>query len=392
MKSIYKTKKIKLLRIIPTLDPSFGGPSFATIESSIILSQKGVKVDIITCDSTNKSFKKLKDIRIINFGPNYLGNYRLNFKIYNWLKKNRDKYDIFIVHGVWTYLSLIARLLIKNKYFIFTHGQLDPFFSKNFLKVVKKKLYWFFFEKSNLLQSKKVLVTSKKEIEFLKNTFVNTDGIKFKKIQYGIVKENFNKKKILSKFYKKFKYLKNKNFYLFLGRYHEKKGCDILIESINNLKNEFNDVILMCGPLENSNYLKNLYNLIKKYNLEKKVILSDAIYGDLKWGAIVESKAMLLASHGENFGVALVESLSLGKPVITTNKVGISDDIIKYKAGIISNDDVSNFTKNFKKFINYSKRKKQYMSKNAIKCFNSNFNLKSNHNSLFNLLNNELNK
>ena len=391
MKSIYKKKKIKLLRIIPSLDPNFGGPSFATIESSIILSQKGIKVDIITCDSTNKSFKRLKDIRIINFGPNYLGNYRLNFKIYNWLKKNRDKYDIFIVHGVWTYLSLIARLLIKNKYFIFTHGQLDPFFSKNFLKKIKKKLYWFFFEKSNLLQSKNVLVTSKKEIEFSKNTFVNTGGIKFKKIQYGIIKENFNKKKISSKFYKKFKYLKNKNFYLFLGRYHEKKGCDILIESINNLKNEFNDVILMCGPLENSNYLKNLYSLIKKYNLEKKVILSDAIYGDLKWGAIAESKAMLLASHGENFGVALVESLSLGKPVITTNKVGISDDIIKYKAGIISNDDVSNFTKNFKKFINYSKRKKQYMSKNAIKCFNSNFNLKSNHNSLFNLLNNKLN-
>ena len=149
MKSIYKTKKIKLLRIIPTLDPSFGGPSFATIESSIILSQKGVKVDIITCDSRNKSFKRLKDIKIINFGPNYLGNYRLNFRIYNWLKKNRDKYDIFIVHGVWTYLSLIARILIKNKYFIFTHGQLDPFFSENFLKKIKKKLYWFFFEKSN---------------------------------------------------------------------------------------------------------------------------------------------------------------------------------------------------------------------------------------------------
>ena len=390
MKSIYKTKKIKLLRIIPTLDPSFGGPSFATIESSIILSQKGVKVDIITCDSRNKSFKRLKDIKIINFGPNYLGNYRLNFKIYNWLKKNRDKYDIFIVHGLWTYLSLIARILIKNKYFIFTHGQLDPFFSENFLKKIKKKLYWFFFEKSNLLQSKKVLVTSKKGINFLKNTFVNTKGIKFKKIQYGIIKENFNKKKIISKFYKQFRYLKNKNFYLFLGRYHEKKGCDILIECINNLKNEFNDVILMCGPLENSNYLENLYKLIKKYNLEKKVILSDAIYGDLKWGAISQSKAMLLASHGENFGVALVESLSLGKPVITTNKVGISDDIIKYKAGIISNDDVVSFTRNFKKFINYSKKTNKNMSINAIKCFNSNFNLKSNHNSLFNLLNNEL--
>ena len=391
MKSIYKKKQIKLLRIIPTLDKSFGGPSFATIESSIILSQKGISVDIITCDNSNKSFKKLKNIKIINFGPNYFGNYRLNFKIYNWLKKNKDKYDIFIVHGLWTYLSLIARLLIKKKYFIFTHGQLDPFFSKNFFKMIKKKIYWFFLEKSNLLQSKKVLVTSNKEIRFLNNTFVNTDGIKYQKIQYGIIKDNFDKKKISLHFYKKFPLLKGKSFYLFLGRYHEKKGCDILIESINILKNEFKDVILMCGPLKNSNHLNNLYNLIKKYKLEKKVILSDAIYGDLKWGAINESKAMLLASHGENFGVSLVESLSCGKPVITTNKVGISDDIIKYNAGIISNDDIKSFTRNFKKFINFNTKTKKDMSKNSTKCFNSNFNLRSNQNSLFNLLKNELN-
>jgi len=145
MKSIYKKKQIKLLRIIGTLDRSFGGPSFATIESSIALSQKGIKVDIITCDNANKSVKKLKNIKVINFGPNYFGNYRLNFKIYNWLKKNRDKYDIFIVHGIWTYISLMARLLIKKKYFIFTHGQLDPFFSQNFFKKIKKIFYWVFF-------------------------------------------------------------------------------------------------------------------------------------------------------------------------------------------------------------------------------------------------------
>ena len=391
MKSIYKKKQIKLLRIIGTLDRSFGGPSFATIESSIALSQKGIKVDIITCDNANKSVKKLKNIKVINFGPNYFGNYRLNFKIYNWLKKNRDKYDIFIVHGIWTYISLMARLLIKKKYFIFTHGQLDPFFSQNFFKKIKKIFYWFFFEKSNLLHAKKVLVTSKKEIKFLKNTFVNTDGIKFKKIKYGINKENHNKKNISLIFYKKFKLLKGKNFYLYLGRYHEKKGCDVLIESINNLKNEFKDLILMCGPLEPSNHLKKLYNLIKKYKLESKVILSDAIYGDLKWGAIVESKAMLLASHGENFGVSLVEALSYGKPVITTNKVGISDDILSYNAGVISNDDVSSFTRNFKKFINFKKTKQKAMSINATKCFNSNFNLKSNKNSLYSLLKNELN-
>ena len=32
--------------------------------------------------------------------------------------------------------------------------------------------------------------------------------------------------------------VKYNNFYLFLGRFHEKKGCDIVIESVNKLKNK----------------------------------------------------------------------------------------------------------------------------------------------------------
>ena len=58
---------------------------------------------------------------------------------------------------------------------------------------------------------------------------------------------------------------------------------------------------------------------------------------------------MLLSSHGENFGISLVESLSLSKPVITTNKVNISKRIMKYNAGIISKNNVaSSFSKSLK--------------------------------------------
>ena len=65
---------------------------------------------------------------------------------------------------------------------------------------------------------------------------------------------------------------------------------------------------------------------------------------DLKWGSILASKAMVLASHGENFGVSLVESLSLGKPVLTTNKVNIHKEILRDKAGFISKDNVYDVT------------------------------------------------
>ena len=95
---------------------------------------------------------------------------------------------------------------------------------------------------------------------------------------------------------------------------------------------------------------------------------------------------MLLPSHGENFGVSLVESMCCGKPVLTTNKVNISKEILRFKAGYISNNDVISFKRIINNFNSLSKSKISKMSKNANLCFKENFNLKSDKDSLYNLI------
>ena len=76
---------------------------------------------------------------------------------------------------------------------------------------------------------------------------------------------------------------------------------------------------------------------------------------------------MVLASHGENFGVSLVESLSLNRLVITTNKVNIYKQILKYKAGLISNNNVNDFSKILKQFYLLNKKQILKMSNNSYK-------------------------
>ena len=180
--------------------------------------------------------------------------------------------------------------------------------------------------------------------------------------------------------------LKNKKFYLFLGRFHEKKGCEIIIEAVKKIENNFKSVILFAGPMTGNIYEKKIRNLIQKYKLQKKIILSNILLDDLKWGAIQASKAMVLASHGENFGVSLAESLCFGKPVLTTNKVNISNEILNYNAGYIAKDKVESFAEILKKFNELNSNDLKKMSKNATKCFKKNFDLSSNKNSLGELL------
>ncbi len=366
--------KIKILRVIHSLDPKWGGPPNAVIDHSKFLINLGLKVDILVNDEYKKNQFKSSNINIFNLGKGLFGQYGFSIKLFSWLYQNRRNYDYFIIHGLWSFYSLAARILVPNKFFIFTHGQLDPFFGSDFFKSFKKKFYWYFIEKKNLLKCKSILLTTNQEKILLKNTYVNTENIKKKIIKYGIFKKNLNKLNLKKNFYRKYPYLKKKKFLLYLGRFHEKKGCDILIKSIAFLKKKEIELnILLAGPdsKEKLHYKK----ISKKLDLNKNIFWSDAIYGDMKFGAILASEGMVLPSHGENFGVALVESLSMSKPVITTFKVNIFKQIIKHNAGIISNDNFKDFSKALIHFNSFTKIKKKVLSKNAFNCFNKNFNL-----------------
>lgn len=379
-------KKVKILRILRTLNPKYGGPSSATIDSSLALSKQNFKIDIATSDSKNSSFFKSKNIKIFNLGP-AVGDFGFNIKLLFWLNKNKKKYDKFIIHGLWHFNTLLARLIIKKNYYVFTHGQLDPFFSTQFLKKIKKKIYWYFVERKNLLKAESILLTSENEKKSLTKTYVDTIGINKKVVDYGILypKIDLNISKKL--FFKKFSYLKNKEFFLYLGRFHQKKGCEILIKSIKKIIDKnINIKVLMVGP--SNEYRKNLIKLSNSLNLKDTIFWSDHLSYNLKWGAILNSQAMLLSSHGENFGVSLVESLSMGRPVITTNKVNIYRYIENANAGLVARNNINSFSTEIEKFLLMKNKFKKKMRINSFKCFNKYFNLRYNQKKFISILKN----
>jgi hypothetical protein len=61
-------KKIKVLRITHTLDPSHGGIATTLVDNSISLLSYGLSVDILTYDPHNSVFHKTNKIKIIMVG------------------------------------------------------------------------------------------------------------------------------------------------------------------------------------------------------------------------------------------------------------------------------------------------------------------------------------
>ena len=392
MKSKNKmVKKIKILQIISTLNPKSGGPQIGIIESSNRLCESNIDVDILTSDNKDYLKDKKKKFKIIKLGIK-TKSYNFSFKLIKWIIKNKQKYDFFLIHGLWEFNTLLAKIFIKKNYYIVSHGQLDPYFSKSFFKKIKKKIYWNLIEKKNVLRSNGLLVSGNFEKRSLRNTFVNTKGIKIIDIGYAnqIQKINLKKKNYKIIFDKKFPKLINKKFILFIGRIHHKKGCDILLNSILKIKDFKSYKFLIIGFNKKLNYYEK--QIINKINnneiLKENVYTSKFVFDDLKIASIKLCAATILPSRGENFGVSVSESLSMSKIPLITNKVGICREIIKFNAGIVSNDNALSIFKMLNKFISMTNKEKKIYQNNCLKCFNNNFNIKYKDNKLIKLLRN----
>ena len=382
-------KKIKILRIISTLNPESGGPQASIIKSSNSLVDGGFEVDVLVSDKKNYINNKKNKFNIIKLGIENRS-YNFSFKIIDWIKKNKKKYDFFIIEGIWEFNSLLARLYIKKNYFIITHGQLDPYFAENIFKRLKKQVYWALFEKKNLINSNGILVSGSNEIKMIKNTFVNTKGIKVHNVGYSynlniINDEKKNYKKI---FDNKFPKLKKMKFILFLGRIHHKKGCDILLDAILRVKDLNNYKFLIVGFSNRLNKYENY--ILKKINSNKRlytsVFTSKFVSNDLKVACLKMCEATILPSRGENFGVSVTETLSVGKIPLITNKVGIFNEIKKYNSGIICNDNHLSVAIMIKKFINFKKKTLMKYKKNSKRCFKDIFDINVENNKLIKII------
>ena len=74
--------------------------------------------------------------------------------------------------------------------------------------------------------------------------------------------------------------------------------------------------------------------------MDAKVIFTGMLTGKDKLMVLQDSDIFVLPSYSENFGMAVVEAMTCGLPVVISNKVGIYREVEKNKAGIVVNIDI----------------------------------------------------
>ena len=372
---------MKILHVVDRMDPKAGGvcQAIRTIVDS--LSQLEVISEVVSIDSEASNFKD--SFKIYALGPAN-NPWQFSKKLLPWLIRNLGNYDSVIIHGMWQYYGFATYKALKERdgdkplVYLMPHGMLDPYFQNapdRKLKAIRNKVYWNLIEQHVIKNCTALLFTCRTEMELARLSFKPYKPKHEKIIGLGIKSPPKCTESMLNSFYKASGLKIDENFILFLGRIHNKKGLDILIKAYIELLPVVKlPKLVIAGPGIESDFGKEIKRLIENNpQLQSYFIFTGMLVGDSKWGAFYDCETFILPSHQENFGIATVEALACGKPVLISNQVNIFHEIQDYDAGLIGADNIAGTKKLLQSWMSLSIEEKRTKGTNAMKCYKEKF-------------------
>jgi glycosyltransferase involved in cell wall biosynthesis len=371
---------VRILHIIDTFSPVAGGPPEAVRLLVKGYQAIGADIEVLCLDSPESPF--LHDIPCVVHALNqsFLGKYAFSPRLWRWLGKNARNYDGIVMNGIWTFPGLCLYLRSRRteaRYGIFTHGALDPWFKRKYpLKHLKKMIYWPI-QHAILHGAEAVFFTTRTERDLAQTSFWPSKWNSVV-VPYGIFDPELdggNPQSQIDAFYRRIPELRGRRFLLFLGRIHEKKGCDLLLKAFAKLVGDAPEVdLVMAGPDQMGMQAK-LASLAGRLGAGARVHWAGMISGEVKWGALRSCDALVLPSHQENFGICVVEALSVGRPVLISNQVNIWHQIEEDKVGLVEDDTLSGTEKLLQRWFNLAPAERDAMARQARPCFLGRFNM-----------------
>ena len=324
---------MKILQVVDFYKPSWeaGGITRVCYEISSRLANRGHEVTVYAMDGfkTRLDVPKNKPVDVDGIPTYYFRNIsnlltRNNFYTPYFLpfiaKKDLKKFDVIHVH---TYRSPMAIFVCyyarkyKIPYVLQAHGSVPRIIEKKGLKY----LFDIFFGYKILKDASKMIAVSNVEV----NQYIKM-GVPKEKIiviSNGIDVDSFSDLPEKGTFRKQYG-ISEKYIVLFLGRLHEIKGIDFLIESYAELKKEQDDVVLVLAGSDDG-YKDKAEILINELNLKNEVRFIGHIGGADKLAAYVDADVLVYPSIFEIFGLVPFEAVMCGTPIIVTDDCGCGD-------------------------------------------------------------------
>lgn len=337
---------MKILHYIHSIDIIKGGTS---TYMQLLASELGKlsKLYIVTHRSD-------APVEMMNCQVHYIDCYILRRMKREWTKLlNELQPDIIHINGCWRPQCAFAQKWAQDlgyKVVLTPHGMLEPW-------IIQRNYWWkklpalWLYQKKAVQRAEYLHATAESEKENLLKLGYNPriavipNGIEVNKIR---MKESWKRNREI----------------LFLSRIHVKKGIELLLEAVAQLKEELKDYQVLIAGEGDETYIQTLKAKVHALNLSDQVQLIGGVYGAEKWKRFQQADLFVLPSYSENFGIVVAEALASGTPVLTTQGTPWQE-LETQNCGWWIELSVDEIVKALRAFINTSETTLEVMGRNG---------------------------
>lgn len=337
---------VRILHTIGTLESRAGGPAIALAGMAAAQVAAGLQVSIAASGFPHDGPASADDLRARGIGVETV------------TATSLARFDVVHVHGVWDGICRQAVSATRGVPYVITpHGMLTPWSLRQ--KAWKKRLYMAWRLRRDLRRAAAIHFMTDCEREGSSRL-----GLQVKSIvePIGIDLAEFGNLPARGTFRSRHDRIADTPLVLFLGRIHPGKGLEYLVPAMARLRIP-GATLAVVGP-DSGGYRAIVENEVRRNGLDGRVVFTGPLRGIDRIAALVDADVFCLPSDHENFGLAIVEALAAGTPVVISHEVAISREVAAAQVGIVADRDPQSVAKGLAQFLS----DRQFRDSAAARC------------------------
>lgn len=329
---------MKVLHVIPSLNPESGGPGTSIPALCNALAEVGLNVtlyaghasgDSLTIDPARQRYK-------VKLFSTDAGRLYAGCSMYRDIRARRGEFDLINVHSLWNPIATMVAAAARASgipYILAPHGMLSKVSLKRRGRL--KRLCAALYERRTVEGAANLRFLTRAESRDSLNGWFRCPGhfhasngvnLKVGEVEPGAFRRRFPE-------------LAGRRIMLFLGRLHPIKGLDLQLSALKMLVKRHADLTwVLIGPDDGE--WGRLSGLIRESGLESHVRWLGQIAGPERFAALADADVVVMSSFYEGHSMTVNEALAVGAPLVLTDTVNF-DEIAGAGAGYVVPRDPS---------------------------------------------------
>lgn len=341
---------MRVLHVTCAVAPALGGTSKSAVEMCEALAARGVQVTLFSTDlgelgrwsplarpaaldvPTDRSVL-VAGVERHHFRTRWPSRFGFSPDMGRALRERAAGFDVVHVHSLYLFTTLAAcRAALRHEvpYVVQPHGVLDPYHRRH--HALRKAVFDRLLQRRLLDRAAAVHCTSEDELALARPFGIRAPAVV---VPQGVDPAEFADLPARGSFRARHPGLLGRRLVVFLGRLTPKKGLDTLVMAFARVAGTVPDAHLVLAGPDDRGHARAVGRMVAAVGLAGRTTMPGMLLGRQRLELLADADVWVLPSRAENFGMAVVEAMACGAPVVVSDRVNIHREVAGGGAGLV---------------------------------------------------------